>query len=68
MEVVNEGLCKIPGSLNQTRDRRVDAITHSHLNDYTIQVVFRKTWQPGHDVSCSLSSEIVLHLFITDLC
>ena len=45
-----------------------DVTTHSHLNDYTIQVIFRKTWQPGHDVSCSLSSEIVLHLFITDLC
>jgi hypothetical protein len=38
-----------------TRDR-CDATTHSHLNVYkyqVIQVVFRKTWQPGHDVSCS---------------
>jgi hypothetical protein len=35
MEVVNEGLCKIPSLLNQTRDQHVDATMHSHLNEYT---------------------------------
>ena len=66
MEVVNERLRKILSSLNQARDRRDNAQPLGRIY-LLLQVVFRKTWQPGHDVSCSLSSEIVLHLFITHL-